>query len=241
MREMDWADDNGNCIILFNLRSKSIFFECLVLFYKLELLTEIYLRMKSNIAIPLLLFTFASCGVTKNSSSLKSIDGFNYYEQTSPHMKVQLFGDYNFQPFKEKYFRDIDKRFIKYATLKFDNKTPTILYKAHTTVQPFYSTVCLQYKNCLLDTIFLNDLGSKLKELLHRNYTKFEKIKCGYKDVYKVKYQITNLVNKIYTSHTEYFFKKDEYVYRLLFWTTNSDDTVISDEAEYIIKEIQFD
>lgn len=169
------------------------------------------------------------------------IDGYKYYEQTLPYMKVQLFGDYDFQPFKKKYYRDIDKRFLKYSTLKFDNKKPAILYKAHTIVQPFYSTVCLQYKNSSLDTILLNDLGSQLKTLLNRTYTNIERIKCGAKDVYKIKYQITNSINKIYTSHTEYFFKEADYVYRLLFWTTNSDDRGILDEAEHIIKEIKFD
>ena len=59
------------------------------------------------------------------------VDGYNYYEQTSPQMKAQLLGDYYFQPLKTKYFRDIDKVFIKYATHRLDNTRPDILYQAH--------------------------------------------------------------------------------------------------------------
>ena len=43
------------------------------------------------------------------------VDGYNYYEQTSPQMKAQLLGDYYFQPLKTKYFREINKVFIKYC------------------------------------------------------------------------------------------------------------------------------
>lgn len=169
------------------------------------------------------------------------IDGYNYYEQTLPQMKIQLFGDYYFQPFKTKYFRDVDTKFINYVTLRVDNARPKALYKAHTIVQPFYSTLCLQYKTSSLDTVFLNAIKTQLKENLNIKVSKVEKVKCGFKDVYKLKYQKTNSINKIYTSHTEYLFRNNEFIYRLFFWTTNSDDTIISVEAESIIKEIRFD
>ena len=168
------------------------------------------------------------------------IDGYNYYEQTSPQIKIQLYGDYLFQPLKTKYFRDVDKRFIKYVTNKFNNVTPQILYKAHTFVQPSYSTICLQYKINTLDTMSLNDIKIQLKDYLNTKVSALEKIKCGSKDVYKITYRATNSINKIYSSHTEYFFKNGESVYRLLFWTTDSNNKTIFDEAEDIIKNISF-
>lgn len=169
------------------------------------------------------------------------VDGYNYYEQTSPQIKIQLYGDYLFPPLKTKYFRDVDKRFIKYVTNKFNNASPKILYKAHTFVQPFYSTICLQYKINSLDTTSLNDIKIQLKDYLNTKVSELKKIKCGFKDVYKIKYQVTNSINKIYSSNTEYFFKNGEFVYRLFFWTINSNDKIISDEAEDIIKNIRFD
>lgn len=167
-------------------------------------------------------------------------DGYKHYEQTSPQMKIQLLGDYYFQPLKTKYFRDIDKMFIKYSTRRLDNTKPEILYQAHTIVQTYYSTVCLQYRTTSLDTIILNDIEVHLKDYLNIKTPKVEKIKCGFKDVYKLKYQTTNSLNKISTTHTEYFFRNGEYIYRLFFWTTNSDDAIISEEAESIIKGIRF-
>ena len=167
------------------------------------------------------------------------IDG--YYEDSSPPIKIQLYGDYLFQPLKTKYFRDVDKRFIKYVTNKFNNTKPELLYKAHTIIQPFYSTICLQYKTNYLDTTSLNDIKLQLKNNLNTKISELQEIKCGFKDVYKIKYQATNSINKVYSSHTEYFFRNGEFVYRLFFWTTDSNDKIISDEAEVIIKNIRFD
>ncbi|MBS1758993.1 MAG: hypothetical protein JST23_02620 [Bacteroidetes bacterium] len=65
--------------------------------------------MKLNIQTLYFLLIFTSCGVTNKSSSIKMVDGYNYYEQSSPLMKVQLLGDYYFQPLKTKYYRDISK------------------------------------------------------------------------------------------------------------------------------------
>lgn len=197
--------------------------------------------MKLNIQILFFLVAFASCGVTKKSSSIKMVDGYNYYEQTSPNMKVQLFGDYYFQPLKTKYYRDIDKKFIKYVTHRLGNTKPDILYQSHTIVQPYYSTLCLQYKTNSLDTTIISDIKIQLKENLNIKTSKVDKINCGLRNVYKLKYQTTNSLNKITANHTEYFFRNGEYIYRLFFWTTNSYDTVISEEAELIIKEIRFD
>lgn len=168
------------------------------------------------------------------------IDGKNYYEQSSPPMRAQLLGDYHFQPFKTKFFRDIDKRFIRYATTKIAGEKPRLLYAAHTIVQIYYSTVCLQYKTSSADTMIIEDIKLKLKESLNIKAPKFDKMRYGSKDVYKLKYQTTNTLNRIGATHTEYFFRNGEYIYRLFFWTLNNDDTVICEEAEFIIKEIKF-
>jgi hypothetical protein len=198
--------------------------------------------MKNRIKLICLLFIYSSCNVANNSSSsIKLIDGYSYYEQTSPKIKIQLYGDYLFQPLKTKYFRDVDKKFIKYIENKYNNTSPKRLFQAHTIVQPFYSSVCLQYKTNLLDTLSLNEIKIQLKSQLNTGVSEFEKIRVGLKDVYKIKYQTTNSVNKIYSSHTEYFFKKGEFVYRFFFWTIESNDEVISYEAEAIIKNISFD
>jgi len=187
------------------------------------------------------LIILTSCNVTnKSASSIKPLDGYIYFEQKSPDIKIQLLGDYFFQPLKTKYFRDIDKRFIKYITLKYDNKAPKILYKAHTIIQPFYSTVCLQYQTSFLDTTSFKEINNELKDGLNSAISEMKRIECGGKDVFKIKYQVTNSINKIYSSHTEYFFRNGNYTYRILFWTTDSNDEVISYEAEKIIENIRF-
>ena len=39
-----------------------------------------------------------------------------------------------------------------------------MVYKAHTIIQPFYSTVCLQYKSNLLDTASLSDIRNPIEK-----------------------------------------------------------------------------
>jgi len=196
-----------------------------------------YVRLKY--LIPFVLF---SCNVSRtNNSNIKpGEDNSYYYEQESPFINLTLLGDYKFQPFKTKYFRDIDSRFIKYSTKNFMAKKPAIFYAAHTFVQPFYSTICVQYKNCRLDTNQILNLNSDLKSGLKTSFIKLEKIQCGSRYAYKIAYHVTNSLTKIITSNTEYFFSNNETVYRLFLWTTNSDDRVISSEAEFIIKEARF-
>ena len=95
-------------------------------------MTEIFKPMKFNILIILLLIIFVSCNVTNKLYSIKKMDGYNYYEQASPQMKIQLFGDYCFQPFKTKYFRDVDRKFINYVTLSVGQyKTPNSLQSTY--------------------------------------------------------------------------------------------------------------
>ena len=188
-----------------------------------------------------LLFFFSACSTTKTNKSISLADGYSYYKQNSPSLTIQLLGDYKFQPLKTKYFRDIEKAFIKYSTLNLSATTPKVLYTAHTIVQPYYSTICLQYNNVLLDSSLLNFIKGQLKEKVNASFKKYTEIKLESKNIYKLAYQVVNPVNEIATSNTEYFFKKGDYLYRLLFWTTENNDKVISEEAEYIIAHIQFD
>lgn len=198
-------------------------------------------RIKLFIHFIFFITLISSCNLTRNSSSIKMGDGYYYYEQISPRLKISLLGDYIFQPLSTKYFRDIDKDFIKYVKNRIVNKRPSILYQAHTIIQPYYSTICMQYHTSVSDSTFLNELTSQLKNSFKIRLSKVDHIKYGNKNIYKLKYQITNSITKTTTAHTEYFFKNENNIYRFLFWTTNSDDTIISEEAEYIIKEMSFD
>ncbi len=49
-----------------------------------------------------------------------------------------------------------------------------------------------------------------------------------------------NKVTKIYTTNLEYLFENNDQLYRLFLWTTNENDNVMANEAEYIITEAVF-
>ncbi len=200
----------------------------------------------SYMKIVLILFAaiFSSCSLTKTNNYLVKLSddkSIYYYEQEKPFLHLPLLGDYKFQSFKTKYFRDINKSFIQYSTHKFNNRKPTILYAAHTYVQPFYSTICVLYKETKFDTTNLRNIKLDLKSKLKTSFYKPTEVKCGTINAYKISYQVVNKITDITTSNFEYFFAKDNNVYRLFLWTTNEDTKALANEAEYIIREAKFE
>ncbi len=200
--------------------------------------------MKPVRSILFILLIFAACNTARTNNSrakLTEDKSVYYYEQASPYINLSLLGDYKFQPPKTKYFRDIEPRFLKYLLQDFNNTKPQILFSAHTIVQPFYSIIFVLYKGGDLDTASINNINPALKKNLKTSFSPYKEIKCGTKSCYKISYQVTNSITGIYSSNTEYFFKAGGNLYRVFLWTTNSDDAVISNEGEYVIKEAKFE
>jgi hypothetical protein len=197
-----------------------------------------------KIELFLVVIIFASCSLTKTNNNLIKLSddkSIYYYEQEKPFVHLSLLGDYKFASFRTKYFRDIDKEFIDYSKHKFNNRKPTILYSAHTYVLPFYSTICILYKDTKFDTTALKNIKTDLKTILKTSFNKFVEIKCGTLNAYKITYQVISRITGIYTTNFEYFFAKGNNVYRLFLWTTNEDTYALTNEAEYIIREAKFE
>ena len=197
-----------------------------------------------KIALFIFILVFVSCSLTKTNNNLVKLSddkSIYYYEQEKPFVHLSLLGDYKFQALKTKYFRDVNKKFIDYSTHKFNNRKPTILYSAHTYVQPFYSTICVLYKDTKLDTTNLKNIKLDLKSNLKTSFYKPIEVKCGTTNAYKISYQVVNKTTDISTSNFEYFFAKENNVYRLFLWTTNEDTKALTNEAEYIIREAKFE
>jgi hypothetical protein len=198
--------------------------------------------MKIKLFLSILIFS--SCSLTKTNNNLIKLSEDNsvyYYEQENPFIHLSLLGDYKFQPFRTKYFRDIDKGFIDYSKHKFNNSKPTILYSAYTHVRPYYSTICVLYKDTKFDTTNLMNVKLDLKNNLKTSFHKPVEVKCGTINAYKISYQLANKITNIYTTNFEYFFTKENNVYRLFLWTTNEDTFALTNEAEYIIREAKFE
>jgi hypothetical protein len=197
-----------------------------------------------KIILFLVVLIFASCTLTKTNNNLvKWSDDKSsyYYPQENPFIHLSLMGDYKFQALRTKYFRDINKEFISYSKHKFNNRKPTILYSAHTYVQPFYSSMFILYKDTTLDTTNLENIKLDLKRNLRTSFHKPVEVKCGSINAYRISYQVVNKTTNIYTSNFEYFFTKENNVYRLFLWTTNEDTFALTNEAEYIIREAKFE
>ena len=197
-----------------------------------------------KIALFLVLSIFASCSLTKTNNSLVKLSddkSIYYYEQKKPFIHLSLLGDYKFQAFRTKYFRDVNKKFIKYSEQKLNNRKPTILYSARTFVQPFYSTICVLYSDTKFDTTNLKSIKFDLKRNLKTSFNKPTEIKCGTINAYKISYQVVNKTTNFSTTNFEYFFTVGSNVYRFFLWTTNEDTSALTIEAEYIIREAKFE
>jgi hypothetical protein len=198
---------------------------------------------KRKFAPVLVLIIFISCTASKTNNHLvkRSDDkSIYYYEQPNPFVHLSLLGDYKFQSYKTKYFRDIDCRFIEYSKLPFYKKKPIVLYAAHTCVQPFYSSILVLYNHTKFDTLLFTDIKQNLKKHLKTSNHKWNEVKCGKIKAYKISYQVVNKITKIYTTNLEYLFENNDQLYRLFLWTTNENDNTMANEAEYIIAEAVF-
>ena len=197
-----------------------------------------------RIGLFLIVSFFISCTVTRTNNNLVKLSddkSIYYYEQENPFIHLSLLGDYKFQAFKTKYFRDIEKRFIDYSKLKFNNCKPTILYSVHTYIQPYYSSLCILYRDTQFDTANLKNIKLDLKSNLKTSFSKAVEVKCGTTNAYKISYQVVNRITEISTTNFEYFFTKGRNVYRLFLWTTNEETYALTNEAEYIIREARFE
>ncbi len=131
---------------------------------------------KNKFALGLVLIIFISCTTSKTNNHLVKLSddkSMYFYEQSNPFVHFSLLGDYKFQSYKTKYFRDIDYRFIEYSKLPLYKKKPIILYAAHTSVQPFYSSILVLYNHTKFDTSMFNDIGLNLKQDLKTSYHKW--------------------------------------------------------------------
>lgn len=196
--------------------------------------------MKFKHLIYFLIIFCTACRTTKPDQSVNLLDGRYTYKQKSKPITIKLYGDYKFKPLNTTNFRDIDKDFIRYTGLKLGAK-PAMLYSAYTYVQPYYSTICIQYKDVKLDSSLFDVVKKQLKKKVNSSYQKYETLKLDSKNVHKIAYEVTNKINGVATLNYEYFFENDNYLYRLFFWTTDSNEKIMTTEAESIISKIQFE
>ena len=198
--------------------------------------------MINTSVIPLLttLVIFYSCSVSKIGGEVKTEkDGDHpYYELNSPYVQIQLKGDYYFHPLERKYFPDTDKEFMEYLKVKLGNRKPKLMYSAHTTVPPYYSTVAVLYQNIQFDTTQLVNIRTELQKRLKVSIKNSTEIVTNYGHATEIEYNASNTVTRIPTCYNEFFINNGSNVIRIYSWFIDCKEPIIKEELEGIVKTI---
>lgn len=196
--------------------------------------------MKGLIALALAgTMAAAGCSVSKADGVLRNEEAMSYYELESPYTQIPLFGDYWLHPLKAKYFKDIDKSFLKYTSGRLHGKKPQLLFAGHTIVTPYYATVAMIYTNTRLDSALLQQAAADLKADIGTSFGPAEALTLSYGPVTAVRYQVKNPVTKVFTRHQEYFIPNKGNLIRLFFWNTDHDERTIQTDIQWLLEQVR--
>ena len=193
--------------------------------------------MKFTILILISFLTLSCVGYKRTSGTIiKDVDGFQFIENKKSNISIKYYGDYWFHNFTKKTTLNWDKNFSK--SISFNKKRKILLFAAHTTYDPYFSTIGLLYKNSLL-TETVNDIVENLKSKLKAtNLTKtIETI--GTASYTKLSYQLSDDKLKVSSRYLEYYSISGENVFRVVFWTTDSNENLLEFETKGIIESIK--
>jgi hypothetical protein len=197
--------------------------------------------MKPILATLLLTVYLASCGVAHKTATTTNEEGYIIYRQSAPAAVLTLFGDYQLHGLKRAYLTDIHKKDLSYFTRPLQGQKPRLMFAAHTTVQPYYAAVGVQYDHMTGDTSFLAAVNESLRLVLRTGYKEVAPVTTNYGVVRGIAYQVKNPVTQRHTSHREYFVLHDGHLLRLFFWTSDRNDRILEEEGVAILKKLKFD
>jgi len=197
--------------------------------------------MKQNTFIFWALVLSVGCGIPKSVGHINNGPDETQpnYELQSPHFRIPILGDYCFHTYNEKYSIDFDERFKRYVFSRLSHKKPQLLYCAHTTVPPYYSTLTVLYKNENDNLQVIDLLKQQVKDELKVKVTAADHISTNFGSAITMRYYAVNPSTKVTTCYQEYFINEGTDLFRVCFWTRDCDNTIIKEETEGLIKRIE--
>ncbi len=193
--------------------------------------------MKFTILILISLLTLSCIGNKRTSGTIvKDVDGFQFIENKKSNISIKYYGDYWFHNFTKKTMLNWDKNFSK--SISFNKKRKILLFAAHTTYDPYFSTIGLLYKNSLL-TETVNDITDNLKTRLKATNLSQSTETIGTACYTKLSYQLNDDKLKVSSRYLEYYSISGKNVFRVVFWTTDSNENLLEYETKGIIESIK--
>ena len=180
----------------------------------------------------------SSCTAYKINSDtiVKNVDGTQLVENKKENISIKYYGDYWFHSFTKKTTLNWDKTFIKSIDA---NKTgKTLIYCAHTTIEPYCSTLGLIYNDNHLTQI-IKDVEENFKKQRAENLTTTNEL-IGTNSFAKLSYELPDSELRIKRRYIEYYSLQGKNTLRIIFWTTETREGWLESEAKGIIETIKF-
>jgi hypothetical protein len=166
---------------------------------------------------------------------VKNVDGLQSVENREQNIFIKYYGDYWFHNLTRQTTLNWDRNFVK--SIKFNRISKVLLYTAHTSSEPYCSTIGLLYKNRpLIETI--KDITVTLKKIGAGNITTTTEI-IGTGNYTLLSYELRNDQFKVTSKYLEYYSIQGKDVLRIIFWTTETGDNWLESEAKGIIESIE--
>ena len=194
--------------------------------------------MKFTIVIVIGFLILASCNGYKKASetTIKRDEGMQFVANKKENISIKYYGDYWFHDLTKKVTLNWDQNFIN--SIGFNKNKKALLFTAHTTIDPYCTTIGLSYKNCLLEET-VNDISEHLKKDLKavNLTTTTETIGAG--TYTKLSYELRNDQNQVFSKYIEYYSTQGGNVLRVVFWSTESNENWLVNESKAIIETIK--
>jgi hypothetical protein len=181
-----------------------------------------------------------NCSISKIGGEVKTEKDADhpYYELNSPYVQIQLKGDYYFHSLERKYFPDTDENYMEYLKAGFGSRKPKLMYSAHTTVPPYYSTVAVLYKNIQFDSTLLGNIRKELQRRLKVSVKNSTDITTNFGHATEIEYNALNTTTRIPTCYNEFFINSGNNLIRIYSWSIDCKEPIIKEELEGIVKTI---
>jgi len=193
----------------------------------------------TKVVLTIIIFLSAlfSCGVDKSirRTIAKNIDGLVLVENKKIKISIKYYEDYWFHKLNKKFTLNWNKDFVKSI---YQNSNKKILFTAHTTIEPYCSTIGLLYKNNNIEMMVQNNAEYLRKKLNAKNIISTTKI-IGMIRYIKLSYILNSSKLRTDSKYVEYYSVQGENILRIIFWTIEANDNWFESETKGIIETVK--
>ena len=192
-----------------------------------------------NIIFFFLIISMSACQTISFHQNPTREDGLQTIVIPSAKAQIQYHGDYWFHDFYKKYFPTVAPLFLKYIQQQHRIKNAEMLFSAHTTMSPYFSSTAILYHQQLNATSFSKQIQAELKVKFRATNIKASDFSTSFGTFKQLSYNINHPLLKTQTQHLEYIGNINNETIRIFFWTSDNHQGSIFGESEKILNRLK--